>query len=67
MISVSHLLGKGFLFQIKMNLGSSNTCLFKEQSSTLVLLLIFNQATIFKTVSISIKKECMLRKRIGIN
>ena len=50
-----------------MNSGNSSTCLSKEQSSTLVLLSILNQATIFKTFSISIKKECMLRKKIGIN
>ena len=50
-----------------MNSGNSSTCLSKEQSSTLVLLSILNQATIFKTFSISIKEECMLRKKIGIN
>ena len=67
MISVSYLLRESIFFQIKMNSGNSSTCLSKEQSSTLVLLSILNQATIFKTFSISIKKECMLRKKIGIN
>ena len=68
MISVSYLLRESiFFFQIKMNSGNLSTCLSKEQLSTLVLLSILNQATIFKTFSISIKKECMLRKKIGIN
>ena len=67
MISVSYLLRESIFISDSGNSGNSSTCLSKEQSSTLVLLSILNQATIFKTFSISIKKECMLRKKIGIN
>ena len=67
MILVSYLLRKSISISDNMNSGSLSTCLSKEQSSTLVLLSILNQATIFKIISISIKKDCMLSKRIGIN
>ena len=67
MISVRYLLRESIFISDKNEFRKFKHSLSKEQSPTLVLLSILNQATIFKTVSISIKKECMLRKRIEIN